>query len=95
MHAAMKAIADNVEYMGDLVVDNGRFPSIAVFRDDGSHGTIRVRGQVPETTFPTDGLAMQLSRDTIIPLERFRRCEAQLCGEVHYHFDVARRTLSF
>lgn len=89
----MKAIVDNVEYVGELLVEDLRFPSIVVFRDECSHGTIRVRGQVPETSFPTDGLAMQLSSNTRVPLERFRRCEAQLCGEVHYHFDVARREM--
>jgi hypothetical protein len=93
MHAAMKAITDNVEYVGELLLNDMRFPSIAVFRDECSRGTVRVRGQLTETSFPTHGLVMQLSSDTNVPLERFRRCEAQLCGEVHYHFDVARRNL--
>jgi hypothetical protein len=90
----MKVVTDNVEYVGELFVDDMRFPSIAVFRDECSHGTIRVRGQVPQTSFPTDGLVLRLSSDTSVPLQRFRRCEAQLSGEVHYHFDVARRKTS-
>jgi hypothetical protein len=90
----MKAIVDNVEYVGELFADNMRLPSIAVFRDECSHGTVRVRGQAAETSFPTHGLTMQLSTNTSVLLERFRRCEAQLCGEVHYHFDVARRKMS-